>query len=53
MALGITSLSLNHVIAGVGEPVTVQVRLIGWPARPVVGRGGSVIIGRDLTITVL
>ena len=52
MAPSTTTPSLNHVIEGVGDPVAVQVRFIGWPALPVVALGGSTITGADLVITV-
>ena len=37
MAPSTTAPSLNHVMVGVGEPVAMQVRLIGSPAVPTVG----------------
>ena len=51
MAFATTVPSLNHVIEGVGEPVTVQVRLIAWPALPVTADGGSTIDGGVLVVT--
>lgn len=51
IALTTTVPSLSHVIEGVGEPVTVQVRLIAWPALPVIADGGSTIVGGVLVIT--
>ena len=52
MAPSTLTLSLNHVIIGVGTPVAVHVRLIDWPALPVTGEGGPTIIGGVLVVTV-